>query len=223
MAGNYFTLNIALAFWLLTLVCWGLSATLPAQIFGALSLLNFTLHAFSNQVNRMFKKKKPEEIEQPVMTRPAPIELREKEPTVVEKQATTVIASDVCFEGNILAGGHVYIHGTLKGNVDAKENIIKVMRGGIIEGNISCRELIIDGNVIGQCVCDIVDICENGNVTGTLNYRTLAVKKGGVFSGQAEALPAKVEKTNVVGLTPDATDNAADAKSQTKKSQHVAG
>lgn len=66
MAGNYFALNIALAFWLLTLVCWSLSATLPAQIFGALSLLNFTLHAFSNQVNRMFKKKKPEEIEQPV-------------------------------------------------------------------------------------------------------------------------------------------------------------
>jgi cytoskeletal protein CcmA (bactofilin family) len=223
MAGNYFALNIALIFWLISLLCWSFSATLPAQIFGTLSLLNFTIHAFSNQVNRMFKKKKSEEIEQPVMTRPAPIEVREKEPTAIEKQATTVIASDVCFEGNIVSGGHVYIHGTLKGNVDAKENIIKVMRGGVIEGNITCRELIIDGSVNGQCQCDIVDICENGNVTGTLSYRTLAVKKGGKFSGKAEVMPMKVEKNNVVGLTAEAIDTAVDAKSQTKKSQHVAG
>ena len=223
MAGNYFALNIALIFWLITLVCWSFSATLPAQIFGVLSLLHFIIHAFSNQVNRMFKKKKSEEIEQPVITRPAPIEVREKEPTAIEKQATTVIASDVCFEGNIVSGGHVYIHGTLKGNVDAKENIIKVMRGGVIEGNIICRELIIDGSVNGQCQCDIVDICENGNVTGTLAYRTLAVKKGGKFSGKAEVMPTKVEKNNVVGLTAEAIDTAVDAKSQAKKSQHAAG
>ncbi len=223
MAGNYFALNIALVFWFLTLICWTLSATLPAQIFGALSLLHFTIHAFSNQVNRMFKKKKSEEIEQPVISRPAPVEVREKEPTATEKQATTVIASDVCFEGNIVAGGHVYIHGTLKGNVDAKENLIKVMRGGAIEGNISCRELIIDGSVNGQCTCDIVDICENGHVTGTLTYRTLAVKKGGTFSGQAEVMPLKIEKTNVVGLTPEVAENAVEAKSQAKKSQHAAG
>lgn len=223
MAGNYFALNLALLCWLVALVCWSYSANMPAQIFGVLSLLNFTIHAYSNQVNRMFKKKKSEEIEQPVVSRPAPVEVREKEPTVAEKQATTVIASDVCLEGNIVAGGHVYIHGTLKGNVDAKENLIKVMRGGVIEGNISCRELIIDGSVNGQCQCDIVDICENGTVTGTLTYRTLAVKKGGVFTGQAEVMQPKIEKTNVVGLQAEASESAADTKLQAKKSQHAAG
>jgi cytoskeletal protein CcmA (bactofilin family) len=38
-------------------------------------------------------------------------------------------------------------------------------------------------------------------VTGTLAYRTLAIKKGGVFSGQAELLAA--EKSNVVGFIAD--------------------
>jgi hypothetical protein len=49
------------------------------------------------------------------------------------------------------------------------------------------------------------------------------VKKGGKFSGKAEVMPMKVEKNNVVGLTAEAIDTAVDAKSQTKKSQHVAG
>jgi cytoskeletal protein CcmA (bactofilin family) len=39
---------------------------------------------------------------------------------------------------------------------------------------------------MGQCRSETIEIDKNGNVTGTLAYRTLAIKKGGVFSGQAE-------------------------------------
>jgi len=201
MDRKYLALNSALLFWLLALVAWCFNARTLTWLFAALTLMAFAIPLLSNQVNIMFKKQKITEIDKPEMIPPAPVS--EKEPTAVEKHGTTVIASDVHFEGNIVSGGHVYVHGTLTGNIDSKESLIKIMRGGQVEGNITCRELIVDGKVIGQCSGDAIEICENGQVTGTLLYRTLAVKKGGVFSGQAEVLPAIVEKNNVVGMVKE--------------------
>lgn len=198
MDRKYLALNSALLFWLLALVAWGFNARSLTWLFAALTLMAFSLPLLSNQVNLMFKKQKKIETDKQEILPQAPV--IEKEPTAVEKYGTTVIASDVQFEGNIVSGGHVYVHGTLNGNIDSKESLIKIMRGGQVEGNITCRELIVDGKVIGQCSSDTIEICENGQITGTLLYRTLAIKKGGVFSGQAEVLPAVAEKNNVVGM-----------------------
>lgn len=164
----------------------------------------------------MFKRNKHIEIPQPVVA--ATPTAAEKEPTNnADKHGTTVIASDVRFEGNIISTGHVYIYGLLQGNIDAKDNLIKIMRGGLVEGNIVCRELIIDGTVLGQCTGDTVEIYENGSMTGTLAYRTLAVKKGGIFSGQAEALRPDPEKSNVVGLIAENPQEANVARRQKVK------
>jgi len=208
MERKYLALNSALLFWLLALVAWCLDALFLTWLFAAFTLMGFGISLLLTQVNPMFKKHKTIEADKPEMLPPAPV--TEKEPTAVEKHGTTVIASDVHFEGNIVSGGHVYVHGTLIGNIDSKESLIKIMRGGQVEGNITCRELIVDGKVIGQCSGDVIEICENGQVTGTLLYRTLAVKKGGVFSGQAEVLPAVAEKTNVVGLLKESTPEPLD-------------
>lgn len=207
MERKYLALNSALLFWLLALIAWCVNVPPLAWLFAALSLLTFAILLLLNQVNIMFKKTKIIEMDKPAEIMP-PAPVSEKEPAVSEKHGTTVIASDVRFEGNIVSGGHVYVHGTLNGNIDSKESLIKIMRGGLVEGNITCRELIIDGKVIGQCSSDMVEICEHGQVTGTLAYRTLAVKKGGSFSGQAEVLPAVPEKNNVVGLMKDIAPDA---------------
>lgn len=215
MDRKYFALNSALLFWLLALVAWGLDALFLTWLFAASSLLSFGIFLLLNQVKVMFKKSKSTETGKPEILLP-PVPVSEKEPAVTEKHGTTVIASDVRFEGNIVSGGHVYVHGTLIGNIDSRESLIKIMRGGQVEGNITCRELIVDGKVMGQCSSDVIEICENGQVTGTLGYHTLAVKKGGLFSGQAELLPAVAEKTNVVGLMKESTSDSLDLESLQK-------
>jgi len=199
MDRKYFALNSALLFWLLALVAWCSGALFLTWLFAAVSLLSFGISLLLNQVKIMFKKSKTPEAGKPELILP-PVPVIEKEPT----------ASDVRFEGNVVSGGHVYVHGTLIGNIDSKESLIKIMRGGQVEGNITCRELIVDGKVLGQCSSDVIEICENGQVTGTLAYRTLAVKKGGLFSGQAEVLPAVAEKTNVVGLMKESAPDPLD-------------
>ncbi len=209
MERKYLALNSALLFWLLALVSWCSGALFLTWLFAALSLLSFGTSLLLNQVKIMFKKSNTTETGKPDIALP-PVPVSEKEPTVTEKHGTTVIASDVRFEGNIVSGGHVYVHGTLIGNIDSSESLIKIMRGGQVEGNVTCRELIVDGKIVGQCSSDVIEICEHGQVTGTLGYRTLAVKKGGQFSGQAELLPAVAEKNNVVGLMKESTPDLLD-------------
>ncbi|WP_058910413.1 bactofilin family protein [Entomohabitans teleogrylli] len=161
------------------------------------------------------KNKSSKETEMPeIKTVVAPPPVAVAEDTVrEEKQNNTVISQDVRFEGNIIACGQVYIYGEVHGNIESDGGIVKVMRSGRVEGNILCRELIIDGAVDGQCRAETVDVYENGKVTGTLNYSALSVKKGGTVSGQidhtpSEKAPAKSKTTPVIPLhSPQPTLN----------------
>ncbi|CAM3520814.1 polymer-forming cytoskeletal protein [Klebsiella variicola] len=210
MDKQYLAINGALFFWLLTLIAWSVDAIALVRLTAACALVAFLLHSQRNKINTMFiKKNKTEpqmaEVATPAATTPEP------EAATSKKQETTVIANGVHFVGNIVASGHVYIHGQLTGNIEAKEHLIKVMREGKVEGNVSCRELIIDGKVQGQCHGDSITIEEHGHLDGTLAYRALAIKKGGVFTGRAEMLAAAENKSHIVGLVAD-TPSKADAE-----------
>ncbi|MCE5370443.1 bactofilin family protein [Klebsiella oxytoca] len=207
MESKYLAINSALLFWLLGLLAWCFESTYMALLSGSFSLSSFVFHFQYHRVNHMFKKNKTIDVTPQPASVPAPV--NDKVTSAARKPDTTVIASGMRFEGNIIAAGNVDIYGTVSGDIDAKESQIKIMTGGLLEGNITCRELVIDGCVIGQCSSDTIEIDKNGNVTGTLAYRTLAIKKGGVFSGQAEVLPPVAEKNNVVGFI---TDTAVETK-----------
>ncbi|WP_201208628.1 bactofilin family protein [Klebsiella michiganensis] len=211
MESKYIALNSALLFWLLGLMAWCCESTYLAWLSGSFSLSSFVFHFQYHRINYMFKKNKnveatPQTVATPVLNSVSPL-------AVSRKPAATVIASGIRFDGNIIAEGDVDIYGTVSGNIDAEESQIKIMAGGLVEGNITCRELIIDGCILGQCRSETIEIDKNGQVTGTLAYRTLAINKGGVFSGQAELLPAAADKSNVVGFIADTaaeTKNRAD-------------
>ena len=108
----------------------------------------------------MFKKNKnveatPQTVATPVLNSASPL-------AVSRKPAATVIASGIRLDGNIIAEGDVDIYGTVSGNIDAEESQIKIMTGGLVEGNITCRELIIDGCILGQCRSETIEIDKNG-------------------------------------------------------------
>lgn len=141
----------------------------------------------------MFKKNKnveatPQTVATPVLNSASPL-------AVSRKPAATVIASGIRFDGNIIAEGDVDIYGTVSGNIDAEESQIKIMAGGLVEGNITCRELIIDGCILGQCRSETIEIDKNGQVTGTLAYRTLAINKGGVFPARQKCCRRSRKRT----------------------------
>ncbi|HBX5716259.1 TPA: polymer-forming cytoskeletal protein [Klebsiella pneumoniae] len=192
MDKQYLAINGALFFWLLALIAWSVDASALARLAAACALIAFLLHSQRNKINAMFIKKNKTEPQISEAATPPAIN-PEPEAVASKKHETTVIAS-----------GHVYIHGQVTGNIEAKEHLIKVMREGQVEGNVSCRELIIDGKVQGQCHGDSITIEEHGHLEGTLAYRALAIKKGGVFSGRAEMLAAAENKSHILGLVADA-------------------
>ena len=215
MDKQYLAINGALFFWLLALIAWSVDASALARLAAACALVAFLLHSQRNKINAMFIKKNKTEPQISEAATPPAIN-PEPEAVASKKHETTVIASGVHFVGNIVASGHVYIHGQVTGNIEAKEHLIKVMREGEVEGNISCRELIVDGKVHGQCRGDSIAIEEHGNLDGTLAYRALAIKKGGLFTGSAEVLAAaeSKNKSNIVGLVAEEAVKSA-------KSQHA--
>lgn len=194
MNKHYRYLNFALAFWGFALASWCLDARLYTFFAVLLTLLSFCLHAAKNQVNAMFGKSKnspTSPLPTPTMDAAPPPDVEKA--SVRDEKQNTVIASGTLFNGNIVAAGQVHIFGTVTGDIDAKESVIKVMRSGVIEGNIYCRELFIDGTINGQCHSESINIEEHGAVNGLLAYGTLTIKKGGTFSGQAQLI-APVEK-----------------------------
>ncbi|MGZ0751018.1 bactofilin family protein [Kluyvera sichuanensis] len=217
MGREFLAVNCTIFFWLLALIAWYFNAPSLACLSGVCALSSFVIHIKLNQANHMFKKNKS--IDVSPATAPTSLPVEEKESVSAKKQDATVIASNVCFEGNIASNGHVYIYGSLKGNIEAEEGLIKIIHGGLVEGNITCRELIIDGNVVGQCHSQSLEIAENGHVVGTLAYHQLAIKKGGKFSGQAEVLPAETGKNNVVGFAHEPTISDIASANTTKPTE----
>ena len=55
--------------------------------------------------------------------------------------------------------------------------------------------------VLGQCRAETIDILEHGNITGAIAYRSLAIKRGGTFSGQAETVAEAAD--NVVEMVSE--------------------
>lgn len=215
----YHILNVGLAFWLLALVAWSLSSMLIAGLSGGLASVFLLLHGAQWQVFNMFGKNKTPVVipENRIIT--APDIPTEKELPAGEKHNNTVIATDVCFEGNITTAGQVYIYGEVLGNIDARDGLIKVMRHGRVQGNITSRELIIDGTVQGECQSEVIDIHDYGHVEGTLAYFTLSVKKGGGFTGRAEKRNAPeselkvatIHTTSIVAMVKDEFTGIKDA------------
>lgn len=202
MERQYRYLNLALAFWVFALASWCMNAQLWAQVAAALTLLGFFLHTNQHQVNAMFgKQKNPKQPSSPTVSSP----LNTEKETPREEKQNTVFASGTHFVGNVTSSGQVQVFGTITGNIDAKDNIIRIMRNGVVEGNISCRELFIDGTVNGECRSETINIEENGIITGVLTYSALTIKKGGTFSGQAK-LNSQATKSAAVNEKTEKSD-----------------
>lgn len=202
MTRKYLLLDLTFVCWLVALIAWCTGDLSLAKRAGMLAPATLIIFALQGWILTMFKKHKTTETaDAAVLHASATTAL--KNGNSADGQTTTVIASDARVEGNIIASSPVCIHGSLKGNIDAAGSRVTVMCEGQVEGDIVCRELIIDGTVIGRCRSDTVQIDENGKMTGTLSYRTLAIKNGGQLSGQAEVFASREESDNVVGFVAD--------------------
>jgi cytoskeletal protein CcmA (bactofilin family) len=79
------------------------------------------------------------------------------------------------------------IDGILRGNIESKSKII-VGRSGVVEGNIKCTSIEIEGTVKVESllVTEMISLKSTANMIGNIETGKIAIEPGAEFSGNCK-------------------------------------
>jgi len=110
---------------------------------------------------------------------------------------STVVGKDAEFTGNLRFAGGIHIDGKIIGDVTAfsdtaaPESVITIASTGVIEGNVSAPQVIIDGTVIGDVrAAHRAVLASSARIHGTLFYGKLSLDDGAEILGRMVRLGA---------------------------------
>lgn len=114
--------------------------------------------------------------------------------------------------------------GEFSGSINS-QSIITVGKGGLVEGDVSAKKLIVTGRFKGDADCDEIEILSGGKVVGKIVSKVLVIERGSFFEGDSrlknkeaseqKALP-KTEKPAI--LPPPAAEKPGNG--QGKEAAH---
>jgi cytoskeletal protein CcmA (bactofilin family) len=118
----------------------------------------------------------------PVKTTTAPIE-----------QAT--IGRTLVIKGEIIGAEALYIDGRIEGKITMPDNRVTIGRNGVVQANITAREVVVMGKVSGNIECsDRVDIRSEGSVTGEVSTVRISVEDGAVLKGGIQVKSGEIKQ-----------------------------
>ena len=135
----------------------------------------------------------------PVKTTTAPIE-----------QAT--IGRSLVIKGEITGSEALYIDGRIEGKITLTDNRVTIGRNGIVQADITAREVVVMGKVTGNLECsDRVDIRSEGSLTGDVTAGRITIGEGAYFKGGIDIRKSSQGKNKVVvaGHSGDHAQTAA--------------
>jgi cytoskeletal protein CcmA (bactofilin family) len=120
----------------------------------------------------------------------------------------------VTFKGSITAPEKIVVHGTVEGDVVARE--LLVGPSGTIKGNVKVDQADVQGKVLENVEARVcLSLRKTGRIEGSATYGEIEIEKGGILSGELHALKSdKAAETHVASppLSFGAIRSAADAK-----------
>jgi len=97
-------------------------------------------------------------------------------------QAT--IGKSLVIKGEVTGSESLYIDGRVEGSIHLPGNRVTVGRNGVVAANITAREVVILGKVLGNVVAtDRVDIRNEGSLTGDVIAQRISIEDGAFFKG----------------------------------------
>ena len=110
-------------------------------------------------------EKRPENVEDPREATPANDEAKHRP----SHETNTVIGTDVVFNGELVAGGNIYIHGTLEGTIARDTDNVIVGEQGRVKALVHARSIRVLGQVDGDIYGDeIVELMSGSRVNGNI-------------------------------------------------------
>jgi len=100
--------------------------------------------------------------------------------------ANTVIGSTIVIDGEITGDEDLVIHGTVKGRVSLRQNIV-VEETGVLEANVEASTITILGTVTGDVQAgERAELKSNCRVVGDIRSPRVLIADGASFKGSVD-------------------------------------
>jgi len=108
-----------------------------------------------------------------------------------------IIAAGTTVTGDIISAGDSRIDGILKGNITSNSKIY-IGKNGVIEGNIKCHSIEIEGKAIADITAvESLSLKSSATLTGNVRISKIAIEPGANFMGNCiMQSPAPVPEDN---------------------------
>jgi len=115
--------------------------------------------------------------------------------TVTSPIEQATIGRTLVIKGEVSGSESLYIDGKIEGTLTFKDHRVTVGRNGVVQANISAREVVIMGKVTGNVECsDRVDIRSEGSLTGDVVSSRISVEDGAMLRGSVQLTPGAEKK-----------------------------
>jgi cytoskeletal protein CcmA (bactofilin family) len=112
--------------------------------------------------------------------------------TVTSPIEQATIGRTLVIKGEVSGNESLYIDGKIEGTLTFKDHRVTVGRNGVVQANISAREVVIMGKVTGNVECsDRVDIRSEGTLNGDVVSQRISVEDGAMLRGSVQLTPAE--------------------------------
>lgn len=116
-----------------------------------------------------------------------------KETAIPTSGSTTIIGAGVTLTGNINSTADIRIDGTLKGNIVSSARVL-VGAGGIIEGDLDCKQADVMGKVNGNIKTnEMLSLRGDAHIAGDIFAGKLQVEPSVNFNGRCHMTSNVVE------------------------------
>jgi cytoskeletal protein CcmA (bactofilin family) len=130
--------------------------------------------------------------------------------TVTSPIEQATIGRTLVIKGEVSGSESLYIDGKIEGTLTFKDHRVTVGRNGVVQANISAREVVIMGKVTGNVDCsDRVDIRSEGTLNGDVVSQRISVEDGAMLRGSVQLTPSADHKQEKSQDTPKSFAAAA--------------
>ena len=126
---------------------------------------------------------------------------------LLQEAITSIVGEDVSINGDLISNTSIRIDGKVMGNVTAQKLII-VGKNAEIKGDLSYKNVIVFGKLIGSVTATEVQIKKTGTIHGDISVQAIEIEMGGKYNGSLmmnaeqrelnERQKAKETKSNVL-------------------------
>ena len=130
----------------------------------------------------------------------------------------STISMETTITGTIESNSLFKMDGVLNGDIKGNK-LVHIGKTGIVKGNVTAENVIVDGEVSGEIAATKVEIGSTGKAYATITSALFVIQEGGVFEGRKKMKVAliKEESKNTSTSSSPTSIEKKEEKSEEKK------